>query len=61
MTAQLVKIPNYVTYLCFSPDTSDEDARKGFIKRYKREPQEVVRDHNMVWSGPCPRNNDNVV
>jgi hypothetical protein len=52
MTAQLVKIPNYVTYLCFSPDTSDEDARKGFIKRYKREPQEVVRDHNMVWTGP---------
>ena len=52
MTAQLVKIPNYVTYLCFSPDTSDEDARKGFIKRYKREPQEVVRDHCLVWCGP---------
>jgi len=52
MTAALVHIPNYVTYLCYSLDTSDEDARKGFIKRYKREPQEVVRDHNMVWVGP---------
>jgi len=48
----LVKIENYVTYLCFSPDTPPEFARARFVKRYGREPAQVTRDHCLLWVGP---------
>ena len=49
-----VNIPNYVTYLCFSTDTSLETARLGYVKRFGTDPIEVVKDHNLIWVGPCP-------
>jgi hypothetical protein len=48
----LAKIPNYCTYLCYSPDTTEAAARAGFVRRYGRQPQEVVRDHCLIWTGP---------
>lgn len=55
MTAALVKIPNYVTYLCFTTDTTEDAARAAFVHRYGHEPKEVSRDHNLVWVGPVEK------
>jgi hypothetical protein len=56
MTAEpapvLAKIPGYVDYLCYSPDTTEAAARAGFVKRYGCEPAECVRDNNLIWTGP---------
>jgi hypothetical protein len=51
----LAKIPNYCTYLCYSPDTKEEVARAGYVKRFGVEPQECVRDNNLWWLGPVQR------
>jgi hypothetical protein len=48
----LAKIPGYVDYLCYSPDTTEAAARAGFVKRYGVEPAECVRDNNLWWLGP---------
>jgi hypothetical protein len=53
-TPVLTKIQKYCTYLCFSTKHDLEAARQSFVKRYGVEPAEVVRDHNLIWVGPCP-------
>lgn len=47
-------IPAGVTYLTFSKDHDQEKARLRFVKKFGVEPEEVVRDHNLLWLGPIP-------
>lgn len=55
MTPQLVHIPNYVDYLGVTLDETDDQARQKFVKRFGSEPQEVVRDHCLIFVGPVPK------
>ena len=41
-------------YVGHSADTSEEQARAAFVKRYGRDPRRVVRTAGCVLAGPKP-------
>jgi hypothetical protein len=50
--AVLAVIDHDSTWYCRTLDETDELARAEFVKRYRRQPQIVSRDHNLVFCGP---------
>lgn len=43
--------PN-LPYLCFSPDTPEETARRRFLERFGYPPAEIHRHKGLLWLGP---------